>query len=96
MHASDFDKFVQSLDSFRPLRVVRLSNKSIASVEARQCDGKWEHICTVPNGPIYKYRHEDYRDKQIDTSHASIMTLYNKLRGLGYIKQKDKHNFTAV
>lgn len=93
MTKNEFDDLISTLDSKRPLRIIRLSTKDIASLEWKPCNQPWEHLMSIPNGPIYKIRHSDYRAKELKVPHQSLFGVYKKLSELGLISSAQKHLF---
>lgn len=95
MTTTQFDEMIGNLNSARPLKVERVGGKEIASLMWKKQDGAWEHLMSVPNGSIYKKRHDDY-GVQIGESfvaHQSLRGVYNKLVTQGFIKPYEKSKF---
>lgn len=93
MTRNEFDNLIRTLKTKRPVRIVRLSDRDVGSLEWRPVNQPWEHLMSIPNGPIYKTRHDDYRDDNLNVKHQSLIGVYNKLVGTGLISPSQKHLF---
>lgn len=108
MTANELDRFILTLPAERPLRVVRLpsryavdsetgtikdrAEKEVDSLEWKTPAGLWEHLMSVPRGPIYKYRHPEYHTEK-GVHHISLHGLFNKLVKRRLINPKHRYLF---
>lgn len=106
MTMSELNDLLNSLKTKKPIRLkvpgakirkvdgffVDKQEKDVASIEHMTDEG-WEHLMTVPNGHINRYRDPGYVDDNLGVAHQSLYGLSKKLIDLNIIESTEKHKF---